>query len=118
MKLQAFLVEKNCPAPQLRGFVFSLFQNEELIVQAFRNAQISLTPIWNYNLNVFYNIPQLGCYNIYMLCVRVAALIVWPIYGNITRVSLLLKSSCSVVKKCGQTFWVVLTGKIIHYTTR
>jgi len=58
MKLRAFVVTKNSQSPQLRGCVFSLSRNEQLIVQAFRNAQISLTPIWNYNPNIFFNIPQ------------------------------------------------------------
>ncbi|KNZ55828.1 hypothetical protein VP01_2570g3 [Puccinia sorghi] len=58
MKLQAFVFTKNSQAPQIRGGVFSLSRNEQLIFQAFRNAQISLTTIWNYDPNIFYNIPH------------------------------------------------------------
>ena len=58
LKIRAFVVTKGCTIPQLRGCIFSLSQNEELIVEAFREAQLNLTLIWNYDPNVFYNIPQ------------------------------------------------------------
>ncbi|OAV93618.1 hypothetical protein PTTG_27280 [Puccinia triticina 1-1 BBBD Race 1] len=58
IKLRAFLFRRNRAAPQLRGCVFSLAQNKQLVLTAFRHVQVDLSPIWNYQPSVFFNIPH------------------------------------------------------------
>ena len=57
-KILAYLVTTSSTVPQLRGCIFSFSRKEQSIVKAFRNAQISLNPIWNYDPNIFYNTPH------------------------------------------------------------
>ncbi|EFP79715.2 uncharacterized protein PGTG_06036 [Puccinia graminis f. sp. tritici CRL 75-36-700-3] len=58
VKLRAFLVTKNCITPQLRGCVFSRSKKIPEVQSAFAASEVELTPIWNYNPDVFFKIPH------------------------------------------------------------
>ncbi|KAA1068420.1 hypothetical protein PGT21_025611 [Puccinia graminis f. sp. tritici] len=58
VKLRAFLVTKNCITPQLRGCVFSRSEKIPEVQSAFQASEVELTPIWNYNPDVFFKIPH------------------------------------------------------------
>ncbi|OAV87310.1 hypothetical protein PTTG_29482 [Puccinia triticina 1-1 BBBD Race 1] len=58
IKIRAFVVTKICKDPQLRGCIFSPARNKSTVLAAFMNTRISLSPIWDYNPNLFFNIRQ------------------------------------------------------------
>ncbi|EFP93679.2 uncharacterized protein PGTG_19340 [Puccinia graminis f. sp. tritici CRL 75-36-700-3] len=60
IKIRAFVITKICKDPQLRGCIFGLASNKDSISSAFSKAQITLSPIWNYDPSLFFNIPQMS----------------------------------------------------------
>ncbi|OAV85929.1 hypothetical protein PTTG_30186 [Puccinia triticina 1-1 BBBD Race 1] len=58
IKLRAFIVTNSGFEAELRGCVFSRSENITRVQLAFAAAQIELTPIWNYNPAVFFEIPH------------------------------------------------------------
>ena len=58
IRVRAFVVNRIAKDPQLRGCIFSLASNKNRVCSAFSNAQVHLSPIWNYDPSVFFNIPQ------------------------------------------------------------
>ncbi|KAI7953428.1 hypothetical protein MJO28_005975, partial [Puccinia striiformis f. sp. tritici] len=63
IRIRAFVVTNLCESPQLRVCIFSPARDESNIMFAFRQAQVYLFHIWNYNLSIFFNIPQTGSEN-------------------------------------------------------
>ncbi|OAV92768.1 hypothetical protein PTTG_27533 [Puccinia triticina 1-1 BBBD Race 1] len=58
MKVPAFVVSRRGVPPELRGCVFSRAKDIHRVQMAFRASNIDLTPMWNYNPSVFFDIPQ------------------------------------------------------------
>ena len=58
LRFRVFVVTTGCPIPQLRGCIFSSSKIELQIFGAFKGASLDLTPIWNYDFNLFFNIPH------------------------------------------------------------
>ncbi|OAV93790.1 hypothetical protein PTTG_27230 [Puccinia triticina 1-1 BBBD Race 1] len=58
LKLRAFVVNRQGVHPELWGCVFSRPEHIEQILGAFTAAQVKLTPIWNYNPRLFFDIPH------------------------------------------------------------
>ncbi|OAV85026.1 hypothetical protein PTTG_30858, partial [Puccinia triticina 1-1 BBBD Race 1] len=59
MKIKAFVVTLPGDQLELRGCVFSRHKNVSLVKNAFEAAHVELTPIWNYNPSLFFEIPHL-----------------------------------------------------------
>ncbi|OAV87164.1 hypothetical protein PTTG_29543 [Puccinia triticina 1-1 BBBD Race 1] len=60
MKVRAFVVTRRGVSPELRGCVFSRSEHIESVQMGFAAADVELTPIWNYNPAVFFEIPQIA----------------------------------------------------------
>ncbi|OAV85293.1 hypothetical protein PTTG_30634 [Puccinia triticina 1-1 BBBD Race 1] len=58
IKLRAFVVTKHRIQPKLRGCVFSRSEHVPQVRLAFEGAGVELTPIWNYNPSLFFDIPH------------------------------------------------------------
>ncbi|OAV85460.1 hypothetical protein PTTG_09102, partial [Puccinia triticina 1-1 BBBD Race 1] len=58
IKLRAFVVTKHRIQPELRGCVFSRSEHVPQVRLAFEGAGVELTPIWNYNPSLFFDIPH------------------------------------------------------------
>ena len=60
IKLQFFLITKNIPLPQLRACIFSQHHDITTFFSACHSSGIEITSIWNYNPNLFFQIPHLS----------------------------------------------------------
>ncbi|OAV94620.1 hypothetical protein PTTG_07726 [Puccinia triticina 1-1 BBBD Race 1] len=60
MKLRAFVVIRRACQPELWGCVFSRLEHVDRIRTACVSAQAELTPIWNYNPSLFFDIAHVA----------------------------------------------------------
>ncbi|OAV87340.1 hypothetical protein PTTG_29467 [Puccinia triticina 1-1 BBBD Race 1] len=58
IKVRAFVVTQHARQPELWGCVFSRANNVALVQASFAAARVELTPIWNYNSSLFFEIPH------------------------------------------------------------